>query len=225
MKLRVGDIVFGVILIAIGIFLATPDTRDIFIKYTSGNYKLIGAFFKFAILASMGDMLGLRLRQGEWKLTTGFFYKAIVWGFIGVVIVLIFGIFTSGISSLQEQNLLPSASMDTFGGKLLFAFFVSAFMNLTFAPAFMGFHKFTDTYIEMKITSKEKTTCKKALESINWHAFVGFVVLKTIPFFWIPAHTITFLLPEEFQVIFAAVLGIALGLLLGLANTNKGKKD
>ncbi len=41
---------------------------------------------------------------------------------------------------------------------------------------------------------------------------------KTIPLFWIPAHTITFLLPEEFRVLFAAVLSVMLGVLLSLGS-------
>jgi len=46
----------------------------------------------------------------------------------------------------------------------------------------------------------------------------NFIFKKTIPFFWIPAHTITFLLPAEFRVLFAAVLGIALGLILAIGS-------
>jgi hypothetical protein len=38
--------------------------------------------------------------------------------------------------------------------------------------------------------------------------------MKTIPFFWIPAHTLTFLLPSEYRVLAAAMLSIALGLIL-----------
>lgn len=44
---------------------------------------------------------------------------------------------------------------------------------------------------------------------------------KTIPLFWFPAHTITFLLPGTWQVLFAAVLGVALGVILALANNTK----
>jgi uncharacterized integral membrane protein len=50
------------------------------------------------------------------------------------------------------------------------------------------------------------------------------VFKKTIPLFWYPAHTITFLLPAGFQVLFAAVLGIVLGVLLSVAaNMSRGK--
>jgi hypothetical protein len=38
-------------------------------------------------------------------------------------------------------------------------------------------------------------------------------MFKAILLFWIPAHTITFLAPEEYLVVIAALLSIALGLL------------
>lgn len=46
---------------------------------------------------------------------------------------------------------------------------------------------------------------------------MNFVFKKTIPFFWYPAHTITFLLPGEMRVLFAAILGVVLGVLLAIA--------
>ena len=45
---------------------------------------------------------------------------------------------------------------------------------------------------------------------------MSFTLLKTIPLFWIPAHTVTFMLPAEYQVIMAAALSIALGIMLSL---------
>ena len=55
------------------------------------------------------------------------------------------------------------------------------------------------------------------LSNINWNMHWGFVLKKTIPLFWIPAHTITFLLPPSFQVLFAALLGIVLGVILAFS--------
>jgi hypothetical protein len=52
---------------------------------------------------------------------------------------------------------------------------------------------------------------------VQWN----FVLKKTIPFFWIPAHTITFLMPADFRVLFAALLGIVLGVILAVANMKK----
>ena len=51
---------------------------------------------------------------------------------------------------------------------------------------------------------------------INWEVQWGFVFKKTIPLFWYPAHTITFLLPGDYQVLFAAFLGVVLGLILSI---------
>jgi len=44
------------------------------------------------------------------------------------------------------------------------------------------------------------------------------VFKKTIPLFWIPAHTITFLLNPDYQVLFAAFLSIVLGAILAVAD-------
>jgi hypothetical protein len=39
---------------------------------------------------------------------------------------------------------------------------------------------------------------------------------KTLIWFWIPAHTITFCLPTPFQIGLAALWGLVLGVILGL---------
>jgi prepilin signal peptidase PulO-like enzyme (type II secretory pathway) len=44
------------------------------------------------------------------------------------------------------------------------------------------------------------------------------VVLKTIPLFWIPVHTITFMLPPHYRVVIAAYLSIVLGVFLVYSN-------
>jgi hypothetical protein len=53
----------------------------------------------------------------------------------------------------------------------------------------------------------------------------GFVFKKTIPFFWIPAHTITFLLPPQYRVLYAALLSVVLGILLGVAGKQNQVKQ
>ena len=39
-------------------------------------------------------------------------------------------------------------------------------------------------------------------------------MLKTIVVFWIPAHTITFCLPAQYQILMSAFLSLALGFIL-----------
>ena len=98
---------------------------------------------------------------------------------------------------------------------------ISVTMNTIFAPVFMTFHKITDTHILMcggsiksLITPIPMT---KIITGLNWNVQWNFVFKKTIPFFWYPAHTITFMLPPDMRVLFAALLGIVLGVLLAVA--------
>jgi len=110
--------------------------------------------------------------------------------------------------------------------KVLVAFSISVAMNTIFAPVFMTFHKITDMHILQTggTVGGFFSRCIRmgeAFQAINWQRQWGFVFKKTIPLFWIPAHTITFILPEEWRVLFAALLGVALGVLLSLAGTKK----
>jgi hypothetical protein len=107
------------------------------------------------------------------------------------------------------------------GTKLLGAFCISTAMNTFFAPMFMTVHKVTDTHILACGGSLKALITPlpfgNILASLNWKVQWDFVFKKTLPLFWIPAHTITFLLPAEFQVLFAASLSIVLGILLSVA--------
>ena len=59
------------------------------------------------------------------------------------------------------------------------------------------------------------------LAGLDWHRQWNFVFKKTIPLFWYPAHTVTFLLPGDARVLFAALLGVILGILLAVAAHRK----
>ena len=109
--------------------------------------------------------------------------------------------------------------------KLWVALDISVTMNTIFAPVFMTFHKITDTHIldcggslRSLVTPIPMT---RIITHLNWDAQWNFVFKKTIPFFWYPAHTITFLLPGEVRVLFAAILGVVLGVLLAIAARRK----
>lgn len=134
-----------------------------------------------------------------------------------MAIVLIFNVFATGIAGVLANGFLPGGN-----SKFAFAFFVSFTMNLSFAPTMMAFHRITDTFIDLKYENKNgKATLSDAVKRIDWDGFVSFVLVKTIPIFWIPAHTITFLLPPEYRVLSAAFLSIALGAILAFAKKKK----
>jgi hypothetical protein len=85
----------------------------------------------------------------------------------------------------------------------------------------MTFHKITDMHIHNHGGSLSALAhpipMGKLISELDWKKQWGFVFKKTIPLFWYPAHTITFLLPGELRVLFAALLGIVLGVLLAVA--------
>ena len=111
-------------------------------------------------------------------------------------------------------------------GKLGIAFAVSVLMNSIFAPVMMTFHKCTDIHITdnggtVACLFRPIKMREIFRERINWDVQWNLVIKKTIPLFWFPAHTITFILPPTLQVLFAALLGVALGLILALAGGSK----
>jgi len=105
--------------------------------------------------------------------------------------------------------------------KVAISFSIATALNLFYAPVLMTFHKITDTHIlENGGTLRgflRPIKFARIFSSINWDVQWNFVFKRTIPLFWIPAQTITFLLPEEYRVLFAAFLGIVLGIILGVA--------
>lgn len=214
--LRKGDIIWLSVLLVFIAILAIPSSREGFINVTEAH-PYIGGFFKFAVLATMGDLLGARVSLGYYKKPVGFVQRAIVWGFIGVVTTLALSIFPAGVAFAQGKGMLPLE------GSIFFkALFTSMVMNIILSPVIFMFHKFTDKYIDTKYTTEvHKITLREIVDRIDWFTYVDFSLFKTIPFFWIPCHTIVFLFPAEYRVIASAFASIALGLILALANSSK----
>jgi hypothetical protein len=197
----------------------------------NSEHPFIMAFLKFGILATFGEMLGLRIKTGNYHHKGfGIAPRAIIWGILGVWIAVAMGIFSKGVPAFLEARFdmfagLTAAMGSSFSGlKLCGAFFISLLMNTAFAPVFMTLHKITDTHI---LNNGGKITCllkplpiRQIITSLNWDVQWNFVFKKSIPFFWIPAHTITFILPPNMQVLFAAFCSIVLGLILSLAGKN-----
>jgi hypothetical protein len=219
---------FYFIFFALLIFLPFLISGDLYRFYTLFNkeHGMVMSFLKFAILAMMGELLGLRLKTGAYyHQRFGVLPRAIVWGLLGITIKLAFVIFTKGtVAFLVYMGFADAPSV--FAGsfsfqKLFIAFCISAFMNTIYAPVMMTLHRVTDTHIMNHGGSISSLVSPipfgKILSGINWEVQWRFVFARTIPLFWIPMHTITFLLPESYQVLFAALLGVALGAILGVA--------
>lgn len=210
-KNRVFDFLWPIFVILFVIIMLS----NVFHNFSS-NHSYISAFIKFAVLAPMGELLVIRLTKKSWELPVGFIYKIIIWGFFGIAIAFSFKLFRLGVVSVVS-NSIENATLNN----VLVAFFTASFMNMTFGPVMMGSHKITDKFIELKCITGTNVTVNKAVKEVDWVGFITFVVFKTIPFFWIPAHTIVFLLPSHLRIIVAALLSIALGVLLTLAKSTK----
>ncbi len=216
---RIGDLVWlAVLALAVGL-MVSPLTSKTYIELNKA-YPYVLGFIKFFVLASMGELLANRIATKEWKKTIGFFYKALLWGFYGMIITLAFKVFATGVQETMNVGFLPGA-----GSTFLFALFASTCMNLMFAPGMMAMHKFTDTFVDIAVTkSLKEAKVSTVLKTVDWPAFIDFIVLKTIPFFWIPMHTITFLLAPELRVAMAALLSVAFGILTAAAKLSAMKK-
>src|SRR5574344_1946516 len=173
---------------AIATFLAIPGTRDLFESATAAHPYIMG-FVKFAILSMMGEFLAARLVYGKWTKVRGMMPKMVVWGILGIMIVAMFSLFSHGVDGAAADGLLYLG-----GSKLLRALLISSIMNLTFAPVFMASHRITDLYIDNLYAGKA-TSVSQIIGTTDWGKFIKDIVVKTIPLFWIPAHTITFMLP------------------------------
>jgi hypothetical protein len=196
-------------------------------NWATAHHPYIMAFFKFAILATLGEMLALRIREGVYnKKGFGVLPRMMVWGFLGMCIAMAMVIFKVGVPAFlgslgwhDAATLFGAAEFSW--GKLGVAFAVSVLMNSIFAPVMMTFHKCTDIHITdnggtVRGLLRPMKMRDIFANKVNWDMQWNFVIKKTIPLFWFPAHTITFILPPTFQVLFAALLGVALGLILAI---------
>jgi hypothetical protein len=223
---------FTVLLILVVLFIPFFISGKLYSFYEDFNsaHGFVTSFIKFAILATYGEVIGLRIRTGNYDLKGfGILPRAIVWGILGLAIKAAFMIFSAGTPAILSYLGMkdPKAIMagPLTGSRILIAFCISLSLNTFFSPVLMTVHKISDTQI-MKYHGSLRSLFRpvntgQILKEINWEMHWGFVLKKTIPLFWLPAHTITFLLPVGFQILFAAMLGVALGIILAFAASSK----
>lgn len=236
--MKTKDLIFSVcVLILFLPFVIFPEVLEAYKSFNSAHGFIMAAI-KFAVLATLGEVIGLRIKTGNYnEKGFGILPRAMVWAFLGISIKMAFVIFGTGAPKLVAALGVPfpseyAANPVSIIGQSIFetrtwvhavcAFAVSASMNVFFAPIFMTFHKMTDTHISETGGTipgffKNKIEFGRILTGINWKVQWGFVFMRTIPFFWIPAHTITFMMPPEHRILIAAALGIVLGVFMAIA--------
>lgn len=213
----------------VAVFFVFPAVYE-FYKGFNARHGLTMSFLKFALLSTFGECVGLRITHGVYSMPGfGIAPRALVWGVLGVGISMAMTVFAAGVPALARVARHGRRPRVDGGG----AFLVKSVRRVLylrgheyhFAPLFMTMHKLTDTHIlATGGTLRGFFTpmhMGDLLAGLNWHRQWDFVFKKTIPLFWYPAHTITFLLPGDARVLFAALLGVALGVLLAIAAHKK----
>lgn len=216
--MRRGGAFWGAALAAVVALLVVPSSQAWVLQATREHPYAMG-FLKFAVLASLGELLAIRVVSGGWRLPAGPAWRAVVWGLLGAALALLFPVYAAGVPAAMQAGLLPSLP-GAAGAKVAAAFWISAVMNLSWGVALMLLHRLTDTWLDLAggaLARVPSVGIGAVAGAIDWKGFLGFVLLKTIPLFWIPAHTVTFLLPPELRVLFAAFLSLALGAILAFA--------
>ncbi len=160
---------------------------------------MLSAAIQFGIFGTLGEVISHTLRTKKLGLPNSaleMLGKMLAWALLGIIIKYGFTMMKGAVLNLLEHGLLPAFCAEGFG----WAFSVSVVTNVFFGPQMMYFHRVEDNLILRR-----------------W-SFAGIEkALKTLVWFWIPAHTVTFLLPVEYQIGLAAAWSIALGIILGLS--------
>lgn len=210
--MKLGD-PFAVLLVASIVLLLTAGRAAYDAAYAFS--PLLIAFAKFAVLSTFGEALVSRILTGRYlRPRFGLVPKAIVWGILGMFVYTAFVVFENGVTQLIYGAAVPGSVI----GQVARAFLISIFMNLVFAPVLMTIHQLTDLFIDKhhgRFPVRELRP-GELLGMVDWNRMWDFIFARTIPLFWIPAHTITFLLPAEFRLIYAAGLSVMLGLFMAL---------
>lgn len=163
------------------------------------NNPLLSAAIQFAVLGTLGEILSvsiikkkLALPGNGWQTLA----KVLAWALLGIIIKYGFAGMKGFTSALLEHGMLPQIFATGIG----WAFAVSVLTNLLFGPQMMFFHRLEDNLI---LWEYNMAGIQKAWWTLIW--------------FWIPAHTVTFALPKEYQIGLAALWGMVLGVILGLS--------
>ncbi len=169
---------------------------QIYLTWVMQN-PLLSAAIQFAILGTLGEIISYSIQNKKVVIPCTWMQlllKGIAWAVLGIVIKYGFAGMKGFVQALLDHQRLPGFLASGLG----WAFAVSVFTNVLFGPQMMAFHRVEDNLI----------LGQKGFQGItkDW---------KTLIWFWIPAHTITFLLPADLQIGLAALWSLVLGIIMG----------
>ena len=178
---------------------------ETYIAWVTAN-PLFSAAVQFAILGTLGEILSFSLQNKKFALPCKLWQlvgKIFAWALLGIVIKYGFTGMKGFTQALLDHRLLPEFTGSGVGRALA----VSLFTNIFFGPQMMAFHRLEDNLI---LRQKGFAGITRAWWTLIW--------------FWIPAHTITFSLPGDYQIGLAALWSLVLGIIMGYSKAGGGKK-
>ena len=162
-------------------------------------HPLLAAAIQFALLGTLGEIIShliVSRRPGLPCSALQLLAKMLGWALLGIIIKYGFAGMKGFTAALVEHKLLPAICAVGLGR----AFAVSVLTNVFFGPQMMAFHRLTDNLI---LRRRGFAGIQRAWWTLLW--------------FWIPAHTLTFSLPRDYQVGLAAVWSVVLGIIMGFS--------
>ncbi len=168
-----------------------------YIEWVRGN-PMLSAGIQFGILGTVGEHIPTIIKKRKlaspynlWQ----FCATILGWALLGLIIKFGFTAMRGAVDGLVAHGMLPNACTEGITRGIA----VSVITNLFFGPQMMFFHRLEENLIMWRWNTAGLT---KAWWTLIW--------------FWIPAHSITFSLPIDFQIGLAAMWSVALGLIMGL---------
>lgn len=162
-------------------------------------HPFLSAALQFAFLGTLGEIVAATARHRRFAVPCSWprlAAKVLAWALLGIIIKYGFAGMKGFTQALLDKALLPTFLASGVGK----AFAVSLLTNVFFGPQMMAFHRLEDNLI---LGEKGFAGIERAWWTLLW--------------FWVPAHTLTFSLPQEFQIGLAAFWGLVLGVILGLS--------
>ncbi len=162
---------------------------------------IISAMVQFALLGTLGEIISCWIvtKSFKYPFTIGLtLWKMLVCAVLAIAIKYAFKGFAGFLESLIAADMWPEFA----AGTLPYALSLSLMMNLQFGLFLVIIHRVLDN---IPLHTKNWKNLDHSMYSLLW--------------FWIPAHTITFLVPDLYKIGLAALWSVALGLILGFYNS------
>ncbi len=182
-----------------------------FLAVTKAHPYSMG-FIKFGDLATFGSQLKVRIRDGRWNIQwKTLIPQVIIWGIWGMLITWAFPFF----AQLADQfiALFPWLAPEGTIGFVTRAFIRSVFINGLFAWPMMVSHDIVEKFIFGIVTGSGFPQGYFQKDTFNRMWGLKGQVSKWIYYFWVWVHWLTYLLPVELRILFAAFLSNVLGIL------------